>query len=144
MKSKVFIAIFFLSQSIASADQAFDELLSAKSLKCEFGPGISADWVKGHPKIKNDAFNTTTHFDSIDLKKRTARLIGNQGAADLVVFTTGAGLTFFETTGSGNVVFTTVFGSQGNGKYIAVMSRHMDIIGKPMPSQYYGTCQIWE
>jgi hypothetical protein len=42
-------------------------------------------------------------FDAIDLKKRTARIISNQGATDVVAITTLTGITFIEQTGGESI-----------------------------------------
>jgi hypothetical protein len=66
------------------------------------------------------------HFDGIDLKKGTARLIGGVGAADVATIPTPSNLTFVEKTDSGNLNFTSVFPSyaKGSQNFIAVTSRH--------------------
>jgi hypothetical protein len=58
---------------------------------------------------------------------------------------TAAGLTFIEITGWGNLAFTTVFfdHKEKTEDFSAVISRHMDFFGRPLPSQYHGICQVW-
>ncbi len=110
--------------------------------RCDFGPGTQASWDHGEPTIKSaDHGAGDVVFDSIDTSAGTARFIGNSGAVDIVVVMSGAGLTFVETTGLGNLVFTTIFWSKAGAtdRLVAVTSRHMDING-PFPSQYHGTC----
>jgi hypothetical protein len=101
------------------------------------------NWKSGTPKVTVGREDFTLHFDSIDVKAKTARLIGNQGAGDITAFATGAGLHFFEQTPSGNLALTTVFASRAAGGFIAVASRHVDLLGGPLPSQYHGVCRIW-
>lgn len=123
-----------------------DKLIRARSLKCTFGPGASARWETGEPKISLDQFDITYLFDSIDLKSGKARFLGNQGAGDVMVYPTPAGITFIEETGSGNLAFTTVFSTliKGTDEFVGVTSRHMDFFGHLLPSQYQGTCKIWD
>ena len=85
-------------------------------------------------------------FDSIDMEKGTARAIANQGSADVMVIPAPMSITFIEQTGIGNVIFTSVFPnySKGTEDFIAVTSRHLNLPGGPLPSQYHGTCKIWE
>ena len=132
--------------TIGAEDNVFYRLLGAKCLKCRFKKGVSARWdVKG-VNIKPDDWKGDIIFDSIDIKNGKARAVGNQGASDVVLLNTPSGLTFVETTGSGNMIFTTVFPlyKPGTHDYCAVMSRHMNLITAPLPSQYYGTCRVWE
>lgn len=137
-------ALLLLSPTLSfAADDAFSALLSAKSLKCTLGPGAVGIWGTKSVNIDKDKWNTPIHFDSIDVKAGKARIIGNVGADDISVIVTSAGITFVEQTGSGNLVFTTVFGSylKGTNEFFVVSSRHMLIMDKPLPSQYHGTCK---
>lgn len=125
----------------------FKRLVAAKSLRCVFASGSIADWKSGHPEIKADHKGVgVTHFDSIDYKSKTARLIGNLGASDVGAFVTAAGVHFIEQTPVGGLVVTSVFPSRAAGELVGVTSRHIDLGdgGPPLPSQYHGTCRIWE
>ena len=150
MKKLILIIMFLqlpvLTTSLLFADDAFERLMSAKSLKCEFGSGSYADWKGSKAKVKKDNFDATIIYDSIDLKTSKARMIGNAGSIDVVVLATGTGLTFIEETGAGNIHITTVFASYAKGTkdFIVVTSRHLMFISKPLPSQYHGTCKVWE
>ena len=127
--------------------EAFERLMSAKSLKCVYGPGAVASWKNSKVKVDKDDFNgASIVYDSIDLATGNARMIGGIGAADVLVFATGSGLTFIERTGSGNINITTVFARyvDGTTDFVVVTSRHVLIQDTPLPSQYHGTCTIWE
>lgn len=115
------------------------------SFRCIFGPGTSTAWEHGRPKIERGDFGSptvTVHFNSIDLSSGTAQMAGNGGTSDVLVLSTGSGLTFVEHTSFGNLIFTTIFKSDvpGRNELIAVMSRHMQLFTDPVPSQYHGTC----
>jgi hypothetical protein len=75
-------------------------------------------------------------------RKAERGLLGNIGASDVVVLMNAAGLTFVEQTSGGGAIFVTVFGSQVKGEYVFVYSSHIELLGMPRPSQYYGTCTI--
>jgi len=127
-------------------EEAFQRLASAKSLRCDIGAGGAVRWQSGKPQVKSDRLDVVLHFDAIDHKKRSARLIANAGASDVVVLMTESGLTFVERTQSGNLTFTTVFAeyAPNSRDFIAVHSRHVTGAGLPMPSQYHGACKIWD
>ena len=137
---------FVYTNSISAEDDVFSQLLRAKCLKCSFEEGVSTSWHAKGVKIESDQWKGDTIFDSIDIKNGRARNIGNQGSADAIVIGSPAGITFIEKTGSGNMVFTTVFPlySPGTDEFCAVMSRHMNLMTAVLPSQYYGTCRVWE
>jgi len=116
--------------------------------KCTFGPGTVANWDSGKVKIERANFgdpNVTIHFDSIDAKAGTARMIANVGSTTVIALFTETGLTLIEQTRAGNLSFTTIFMQKPKrpSELAAVMSRHIDIPTGPFPSQYYGTCVPW-
>lgn len=79
---------------------------------------------------------------ALDLKKRSAQLIGNNGATNVTMIKGDRGYHFIETTPSGNMAFTTVFLAPANEQRLfAVHSRHMEIVFMPVVSQYYGWCE---
>ena len=132
-----------------------NQLFKAKSIKCTYGNGTVANWAilgsDGSPKLETALFaeskaDCSVVFDSIDLEKGTARVIGNNGATDVSAKRTPQGVTFIEITPVGNVVIDTVFAKfkQGTSEFICVESRHNDGLSSPIPSQYHGTCKILE
>lgn len=131
---------------LAEVDEVFKRLFAARSLKCKYPNNSYTRWDSGRAAIElgSDA-NMALHFDSIDKKAGSARIIGNQGAADVFVLPTVRGVHFLETTPSGNVNFTTVFAAYAKGTrdFVSVTSRHIDLNG-PSPSQHHGTCRVWD
>ncbi len=85
------------------------------------------------------------HFDSINSKAGSARIIANQGAADVFLFVTAEGFHFIEEAPAGNVNFTTVFAeyAKGTRDFVSVSSRHINL-RPPLPSQHHGTCRVWD
>lgn len=124
----------------------YKRLVQARSLKCAFVVGMQADWKTGQLKTSAIAGEELVlHFDSIDAKKGTARLIGNVGAADIVTLLTATSLSFIEQTFTGNLNLTTVFPfyKKDTQEFVAVTSRHQ-LLESAFPSQHHGTCQVWE
>ena len=136
----------FVLPLAATAEDPYERLARVKSLKCKFDAGMSGDWKGGILEVKKDHMEGSLHFDSIDLKAGHARFIGNVGSNNVGVVTTGESITFVERTSSGNFIFTSVFPAykKGTREFIAVTSRHIMLWGGPLPSQYHGTCQVWE
>ena len=124
---------------------ALKALVEAKSLRCTFGGGTVGDWRGGELKKQKDrSLGGPLQFDAINHKTRTARLIGNQGAGDISVFLTSAGVHFIEQTAFGSVMYTSIFPFRVGDAFAAVTSRHISLLGAPLPSQYHGTCKVWE
>jgi hypothetical protein len=143
------LAINTFAEEDSNDINLYEKLLNAKTLKFVSKKSCTANWEKGKPELSVDSEVTEIEFpnlifDSIDLKKATARLIGNQGATDVKVIANLAGLTFIEQTGLGSINITTVFSSciEGTEDYIAVHSRHIDLGIIPLPSQTHGICKI--
>jgi hypothetical protein len=148
IKRVLLIGLFFILPSLlfAEDDVVFKKLITTKTLKCKFGPGLSASWNHGQLKLERDDFKAVIFFDSIDMDKGTARTIANQGSSDVAVIPGVLFITFIEQTGGGNVIFTSVFPNYAKGTedFISVTSRHINLPGGPLPSQYHGTCKIWD
>jgi hypothetical protein len=147
IKRVLSVVVFCILPSLAFAeDDVFKKLITTKTLKCQFGKGLSASWEHGQLKLINDNFNATIFFDSIDLDKGKARKIANQGSSDVAAIPGVMFITFIEQTDGGNVIFTSVFPNYAKGTkdFISVTSRHINLPGGPLPSQFHGTCKIWE
>lgn len=127
--------------------QAYKDLFSAKSIQCKFGGGYSTSWESGKPKSDFGDMGATITFDSINPQNGSARMIGNAGAADILAIPTETSLNFLERTPGGNLNLTTIFpyhDKQDSLHFIATMSRHVVTLKSPLPSQYHGTCDIWD
>ncbi|MDP2605265.1 MAG: hypothetical protein Q8S00_22210 [Deltaproteobacteria bacterium] len=148
MKHLAFLSLLIVSVSgsVIGADQPFDRLVAARSLRCSLGPGSTVYWETGMPIVKGENSDSVLQFDSIDTKTRKARFIGNKGVADVTVLLTPSGMTFLEETTIGNLTITTVFPTYAKNTrdYIVVHSRHIVGFGSPLPSQYHGTCKVWQ
>jgi hypothetical protein len=130
---------------LADERSAADILAAARTLKCRFETAAMGEWDGKSVRSKKSGppFQEPIHFDSIDPKAGSARMLGNVGAVDVRVLSNSSGLHFVEFTGAGNPVVTTVFASlAAPGVFHAVMSRHMHMLGHPLPSQAYGTCVV--
>ena len=99
----------FVLPLAAAAQDPFEQLIKAKSLKCHFGAGSVGTWKNGTLVVKQDTFDADFHFDNIDFKAQQVRVIGNKGADNGTAVLTPTGATFIERTSGGNFAFTTVF-----------------------------------
>jgi hypothetical protein len=130
----------------AAQDDSFYDLLEGHSLKCGFSVVSQTYWENGNLTIKTETEKDfLLHFDSIDIQRNHARLLGNLKAVDVSLLLTSGTLSFLETTANGGVNLTTIFPSYRNESrgFIAVTSRHLSVFG-PFSSQHHGSCQILE
>jgi len=145
------ISLLLISSVVSAEDDVFSKLVKARTIRCHLGKGAFAEWKNGKVEIEISRWSKSPEaciliFDSIDLKAGKARIIGNQGARDVIALATPTGITFIEKTPAGNINVTTVFAkyNDGSGDFTFVHSRHLMLIEGPLPSQYYGVCEILE
>ena len=144
MQSKLILmtAIALSSMLAYGKDDPLSQLFAAHSLKCHFGQGTSTTWPGSKPKTSTAHFGQDVHFDAIDIKYQSARVIANTGAGDVKVLPARAGLSFIELAPT-VVDLITVFPLYGKDHdLIAVDTRHEMVSGAPMAEQYYGSCQV--
>jgi len=115
-----------------------------KAFKCLFTSGMSAE-DNGSGLSPDSVGPMAFTLASINVKAKTAQMVGNIGAETVTVISGGKGLHFLDITGTGNLVVTTVFSAtDSSGKFLAVHSRHIYLAGGPIVSQYYGNCEgLW-
>ena len=112
------------------------------SFRCNFTDGQITNFDTGAPTTKHDSKFTELVYDQIDTVKKSARLIGNVGVAEVQVVEGSQLLHLVEITSSGNLNLTTIFftdKSKLSGTYPVVNSRHLKTSASgPLPSQYIG------
>jgi hypothetical protein len=137
--------------AIAHADD--DRVLrlrSVKSLLCTFTAHSDTTFENGHRKIESAASNgldlAPVTYDNIDVARGTARIITNNGAADLTAKWQADALWLIETTPAGNVIVTTIFPkyAEGTHDFIVLESRHSSIGRFVLGEESSGSCRVLE
>ena len=114
----------------------------AKAFRCAFDVGAITRFVDGASFRTADAGSLGELIFSIN-DDGSARIIGNQGASNIPFLDLGNALHFIEATGVGYMNVTTIFLLRtGDGRLLAVHSRHLAILDDYLVSQYNGTCQL--
>jgi len=115
------------------------------SFRCNFTDGQITNFDSGVPTTKHESKFTELVYDQIDTVKKSARLIGNVGVAEVQVVEGSQLMHLVEITSSGNLNLTTIFftdKSKLSGTYPVVHSRHLKTSASgPLPSQYIGLCR---
>lgn len=115
------------------------------SFRCNFTDGQITNFDSGAPSTKHESKFAELVFDQIDTNKKTARLIGNVGVAQVQVVEGNQVIHLVEITSSGNLNITSIFftdRSKLNGAFPVVHSRHLKTsFSSPLPSQYVGLCR---
>ena len=109
--------------------------------ECDFNRSFTSiyDQVDFSGESRTEDFKLT--FASVDVASGTAQLIGNAGAASVILLQATGGLNSIERTEIGNINRTTVFTRVAeDGRFLSAHSRHVAIDGDPVISQYFGSC----
>jgi hypothetical protein len=119
----------------------------ARGLHCTYTSAVTT-WVRqGHRTVDQTHEKVSAVYDNINVDKGTARLIGNAGASDLVVWLDRSGsLWMLERTPGGNEVVTTVVPmyAEDTTEFIVLESRH-SFTGPIVTGETdYGTCKVWD
>jgi hypothetical protein len=133
--------ICFFLLSLICANIGFTQTLS---FRCNFTDGQITNFDKGSPNTKRENKFTELIYDQIDITKKTARLIGNAGVAQVQALEGDESIHLVEITNSGNLNMTTIFltdKGKNIGAFPVVHSRHIKIASSPLPSQYIGLCK---
>ena len=114
------------------------------TFRCKFSEGQSTNFEDGNPSSKRSEFPELL-FDKINVEKGTARIIGNNGAVDIVALRGSESVHLIEQTAIGNLSVATIFINEKFKKinsYPIVISRHMTISVSPHTSQHRGLCKL--
>jgi hypothetical protein len=136
---KKLLAIFLL---MFCGTNVFAQTLS---FRCNFTDGQITNFDSGAPSTKHESKFAELVFDQIDTAKKTARLIGNVGVAQVQVIEGNQLIHLVEITNAGNLNLTSIFftdKSKLSGAFPVVHSRHLKTSpSSPLPSQYIGLCR---
>jgi hypothetical protein len=110
---------------------------------CEFATGFFSAPESGRFVTSETHDTLRLTFASIDPKRGTAQMIGNAGAADVMLVVGLNAVHFVEITGAGNVTLTTVDDTttHPNGRFFAAHSRHIASLTELLVSQDFGSCE---
>lgn len=140
------LSLCLISRAVAANEIESPRLEQLKTLRCRYGPGAVGFWKDDGTVTTKSEFGDpfVVHFDAINLKDGTARVIGKNGSSDVTVLSDRTSMTFVERGRSGVISFTTVFALRRDkqGHFAAVTSQHADLIlGEVLAMQDLGTCE---
>jgi hypothetical protein len=128
------------------------DLFKAVKMVCRYCSGTSVNWYEQRPEaivVKSefvDKMCPSVIFNNIDLEKDTA--ISKEG--DLLtateVWESSKGLSFMEISFGRGVVVTTVFNEKAMVPelFLSVRSEHTTSSNFPVPTQFFGACEVLE
>jgi hypothetical protein len=123
---------------------AKNPLAAVQAVRCTFRSFVTTEWKNGAPVSVTSPQNFSFDIDSINLKKKTARIVSGQASAVANAFLTDTGLNIIEQTQLGNFLLTSIFVAGGTGTtFPAAHSRHLgDLDSPPSIYQHYGSCDV--
>ena len=135
------ILILFLILALPTYAKAIGIWDNVKTVKCTFtNSSVAKVKLEGFvPEIVEQKLEYI--YDSVNLKKNSARLIGSLGAEDVTVISGTNTLSFVEITATGNINITSLYSKKIGKDYLASTSRHVSLEDFPLPSQLYGKCK---
>jgi hypothetical protein len=134
------LALFAFAVGFACLPVRADEQ-SPTQFACDFSTGYA--WSYENGKFKSTPPNDLSfEIGDIDLDKQSARLILNgKSATGLKIVRALNANTFLEVVNEGFLNVTTIYDRDPEtGKYPAVHSRHLGLLGQPIFAQYAGIC----
>lgn len=144
-----FLAFFLLAGVNPCAG---GDLSAATRVRCCYCSGTSVDWYQKKPQPLIvatefiDRLCPDVEFSALDRKMGTA--ISREGNLESVVtvWESPQTLSFVEMSYGGAMVVTTIFleESQEKDKYLSVRSDHTFRRDFPVPTQFFGACEILE
>jgi len=127
---------------------AYADLYKSKSFKCSYYH-TSIGEIK-NSKYKVDSERTKKfEFSIVNINPITKKslMVGNNGTDEMTVINTNqSGIHFIQIMPVGNMTVTTIypeeigFNELGHKLFSSSHSRHMAMINKSLPQQFYGTC----
>lgn len=143
---RTFLLIPFLSAVLwagGGSTASSQTIPPASAFSCTFPVVAQLYWESDAalPEIKKQEF--AFDISSIDTLRKTARMSGQGGSTDLLMFAAVGVISFIEQTPLGGLNVTSVFAQQdARARFKAVHSRHVAGLGPlaPQPSQNYGYC----
>ena len=143
----VFIFIHMILFSTAYAD-----VYKAKAFKCDYYHLAIGEINKNKYKVdseKEDNFGF--NIVNINLDTGKSQMVGNLGTDNLTAINSApSGVHFIQIMPVGNMTMTTIYPQEvgtnqlGQKLYASSHSRHMAMVNKSLPQQYYGQCAKME
>jgi len=130
----------------ADARNPWDTLNEAKSLKCDFGPGISTELKWDDPNPENIRVDEPVYLSDIDLQAGNARLVSSEGDRNVATKLSPMTVNFVWMSGMWDMSMITVYPYylKDSEDFPAVWSRHRYLEKGPLASQVYGICRVAE
>ncbi len=112
----------------------------AKSVTFDCRLTSASTYVNEKGKIKQEQTNEKMNFQLlVDTDTKKAYMLGDNGSTPVECLVTSSQIFFVEKTSTGNITTTSLF-MQDDGGCVVIHSRHMEVLGGILASQYYGTC----
>ena len=131
--SAAFLAFVLLALPAAAAEPT--------AFVCTFSAGVAHAYDKGQFAAEKAA-PLTFAISAVNAAAQSADLRSERGTAALRLVQAVNATHFLEVVTEGYLNITTIYDrDEASGKYPAVHSRHLGILGQPLVTQYQGFCE---
>lgn len=136
-----------LAGAAAQTAPTTPSLAAVRTLQCALTLQTAGSWKGSEPQGETKPIRMALRYEEVDTDDGTARFVGSAGRTDVAARFVRDALTFIHSGTDGSVALTTVARSTGDGKWLAVHTRHefteTSSAGVTLgPVQFYGTCTI--
>jgi hypothetical protein len=147
---KKLICIFVLG--LLWGGNAFSDIYKAKAFNCKYYHSAIGEIKKNKYKVysakeNNFGFNIV----NINLDTGKSQMVGNMGTDNLTTINAApSGVHFVQMMPVGNMTMTTIYPEEvginrmGQKLYSSSHSRHIAMVNKSLPQQFYGQCAKME
>jgi len=131
---------------------AFSDVYKAKAFNCEYYHSAIGEIKKNKYKVdsakeNNFSFNVV----NINLNNGKSQMVGNMGTDNLTTINASpSGIHFLQMMPVGNMTMTTIYPEEvginrlGQKLYASSHSRHIAMVNRSLPQQFYGQCAKME
>jgi hypothetical protein len=143
---KKLICIFVLG--LLWGVNSYADLYKSKSFNCNYYHTSIGEIKNNEYKVDSEKVNKFAFsIVNINLTTKKSIMVGNNGTDEMTVINTDqSGIHFLQIMPVGNMTMTTIypeeigFNELGHKLFSSSHSRHIAMMNKSLPQQFYGTC----
>ena len=138
--------------SLIISTNAFSDVYKGKAFNCEYYHTAIGEIKNNKYKVDSEKENNFGfNIININLDTGKSQMVGNMGTDNLTTINAApSGIHFIQMMPVGNMTMTTIYPEKvgvnqfGQTLYASSHSRHMAMVNRSLPQQFYGQCAKME
>ena len=130
----------------------FADIYKARAFNCEYYHSATGEIKKNKYKVESEKEdNFSFNIVNINLDTGKSQMVGNMGTDNLTTINAApSGVHFVQVMSVGNMTMTTIYPEEvgtnqlGQKLYSSSHSRHIAMVNRSLPQQFYGQCAKME